>query len=121
MAIVHMNKRVDKFINQLDLHDEKLFPDPQLFDYRSNQEVWRFDEEITISLRDFHIYFFLIIEQKGTYTPADHCQPEEFNEDSTSIEINDFQVYDDVYGEYLRFNREEFTEIVNKVKDLIEI
>lgn len=122
MAIVHMSKRVDRFMNQLDLHDENIHPDPQLFDYEDKKEIYLFDEEISIMLPDFEILFGLIVRQTGTYDPGDGlCQPPEFNEETTEVEIEDLIVYDSVYGEELRFNREEFTEVVNKVKTLILI
>lgn len=119
MAIVHMDKRVASFLSQLDNEAEVFNPELQFFDYDDKLEINRFDEEVLISLRDFGISFILIVEQTGTYTPEDYCQPSEFNEESTTIEIVDLTVHDDIYGENLRFNREEFTEIVQKVKDLI--
>lgn len=121
MAIVHMDKRVDSFLSQLENEAETFKAELQFFDYDDKLEVNRFDEEVVLSLRDFDIDFILVIEQTGVYTPEDYCQPSEFSEISSTTEISDLQVYDNIYGEYLRFNREEFTEIVQLVKNLIII
>lgn len=121
MAIVHMDKRVDSFLSQLKKEAEVFKAELQFFDYDEKLEVNRFDEEVVLSLRDFNINFVLIVEQKGVYTPEDYCQPSEFNEVSSTIEAVDLQVYDNIYGEDLRFNREEFTEVVELVKNLIII
>jgi hypothetical protein len=121
MAIVHMHQRILRFQQQLEYAEDRIFPDPQYFDYDEGKEIYKYEEEEAITLPDFSIEFDLIITQVGTYDPGSHCQPPEFNEESTEVEIRDLIVFDSVYGEELRLNREEFTDIILKVKQLIEI
>lgn len=122
MAIVYMNKRVDKLMNQLDLYDDLLYPNPQHFSYQEKEEVYLYDVARSIMLRDFEIIFKLIIKQTGDYAPGEGlCKPESFTVETTELKIEDLKVYDNVYGEYLKLSRAEFTEVVNKVKPLIQI
>lgn len=122
MAIVHMEKQVSKFLHQLETTFEKVHPDPQFFDYEEDNEIYKYDEEVLIDLPDFTIEFNLVVTQTGVYDPGDTiCQAPEFHEESTEVTIDDLKVYDSVYGEYLRLNREEFTEIINLVRELIII
>jgi hypothetical protein len=121
MAIVHMNKRVENFFHQLEWEAEDFVPELQFFDYGEKSKTFKYDEEVIISTRDFDIEFDLIVEQTGEYTPEDYCQPEEFTPYETTVEIQNLTVFDNIYGEQLRFNREEFTDLVQKVKNLIEI
>jgi hypothetical protein len=122
MAIVQMHKRVERFFNQLESTAEKYTPNPQFFDYEDDREVYLLEEDVVITLQDFDIMFFLTVEQKGTYDPGDHiCQAPSFDVEETYIYVDDLVVFDLVGGDDLNFNREEFTEIVEKVKELINI
>jgi hypothetical protein len=116
-----MQKQIDRFSDQLSITEERIYPMVTEYDWEEDVEIYRYDQEEIISLPDFDIQFNLLIEEKGTYTAADNCHPEEFAMLSREIEIQGLKVYDTAYGQYLKLDRRQFTDIILEVKTLITI
>ena len=117
--IVHMDKRVEKFLRDLSITNERKFIQLDYYDYDEGKEIYRYDREETILLPDFEIFFNLVITQTGVFTPATGCEPPEFTVETTEVEINNLEVFDRDKEGTLRFDRETFTQVVQEVKDLI--